>query len=400
MRRSFTYVVFPLLVAVVSVVVMETVVRTYFAFSVGPRVLLYGLVDDDGIRVLEGERPAERYERAASVGPAENPLSAADVFEAGYAKYTPNESRVDVDPETGEAFAVKINASGFRGDDFARVKSPGTVRILALGASATVGAHSRDDQTWPSSLEAILSERCGSRDYEVINLGIASLDSAGVLALFREEGIDLAPDLVLFYGGGTDSRRIRPEPTTEVRWVDRLRDYSMLVAFMDNMSDWRGRQFDPNVFGPRARAIASEFIGNLSRVEKTARRNGIGFIAITQQAQSSTVESAEMEGLSFASEHARIQQGIVDGRRVFQPSELDFLAHVQLVEALRLWTSRARITLVDGIEALDADRHELLGLVDLTPRGNRLLAEAVAGPVLEETCPVGAQAALADPAAR
>src|SRR5581483_8198980 len=57
----------------------------------------------------------------------------------------------------GRNIWVKVNALGFRGNEFEREKPPGTIRIACLGASTTFcGEVSSNDATWPAQLEKIL----------------------------------------------------------------------------------------------------------------------------------------------------------------------------------------------------------------------------------------------------
>ena len=394
-----TYVFLPITVVLGALLFMELVVRVLLGFStVGPRALVHGFVDAGGRPILEGDVPpiheAEAVGHRLRLGEVEASAWTADVPLAGYATFVPGKPRVDVDPVTGERFAVAINSRGFRGEEPAANKTPGTVRVVALGASPTFGAYSRDDETWPGALEAVLEARCEvGHDYEVVNLGVPGLASGEVRALFAAEGLPLEPDVVAFYGGAADSLRIASSPTRAQRLVARLRDYSLLVAFVDSTSDLRERAFSPKAHGVRSRRLVGDFLTNVAAIEGECSQRDVAFVAITQQASSATVPPDEAKGLTYAEERQRVEQAIADGREVLLPSEVSFLVHAAMMDALRDWTERGGVSRVDAIEALDGDRLELLGGADLSPRGNRLLAEAIAEEVLALTCSAPVDAA-------
>jgi lysophospholipase L1-like esterase len=100
---------------------------------------------------------------------------------------------------------VSINASGFRGRDFAIPKPPGTWRMLALGDSFTEGMQVNDEETFAARLEAAFADE--PRRVEVLNLGVSGHGTSDQLALLRIFGPRLEPDLVLlFFCLGNDVR--------------------------------------------------------------------------------------------------------------------------------------------------------------------------------------------------
>jgi hypothetical protein len=80
---------------------------------------------------------------------------------------------------------------GFRGGGFRREKTPGKVRVLALGDSMTYGLGVEDDETYSAVLEKL------DPRLEVVNAGVAGYSTAEELLLLREQGLRLAPDVVL-----------------------------------------------------------------------------------------------------------------------------------------------------------------------------------------------------------
>ena len=94
-------------------------------------------------------------------------------------------------------FEVRINRLGFRGPEIADKKPEGVTRILALGDSVTFGWGVNDTDTYVRRLEGALNRREDARRYEVINAGHLMFDTTQELALLRERGLPLDPDIVL-----------------------------------------------------------------------------------------------------------------------------------------------------------------------------------------------------------
>jgi len=97
------------------------------------------------------------------------------------------------------------NSRGFRGPEWPSGKSPGTVRIVALGGSTTYGIFSKTgEDTWP----ALLRERLGQRvavPVEVINLGVAAYTTHEILGVMSMVVPDLQPDIVLIHVGANEA---------------------------------------------------------------------------------------------------------------------------------------------------------------------------------------------------
>jgi lysophospholipase L1-like esterase len=94
----------------------------------------------------------------------------------------------------GEAeFRIEVghNALGYRGREIAREKPPGVRRVLLLGDSFAYGIGVADDETFAARLERLLP------GVEVINTGVNGYGTAQELLLLRDEGVALAPDLVV-----------------------------------------------------------------------------------------------------------------------------------------------------------------------------------------------------------
>ena len=90
----------------------------------------------------------------------------------------------------------QINAQGMRADrDFARAKPPGTLRIVSLGDSFTVGYEVDAQDTFSSVLESRL--RATGLSVEVMNAGVSGYSNAEECLYLERELFAYSPDLVL-----------------------------------------------------------------------------------------------------------------------------------------------------------------------------------------------------------
>jgi hypothetical protein len=99
-------------------------------------------------------------------------------------------------------YVPHINQFGYRGADFARSKTPGQVRILAVGDSFTFGVGSPDDVTIPVLLEKDLRAR--NFPVEVINAGIGATGTMQHYLNLRKIHLQHDPDLVVLLFDLTD----------------------------------------------------------------------------------------------------------------------------------------------------------------------------------------------------
>jgi lysophospholipase L1-like esterase len=144
-----------------------------------------------------------------------------------YAKYlkmrSPNREMSHQHRANTEAFLmgvdVKINSLGFRDREISVQKPPGTYRIVALGDSTTFGWGAPFDQTYPKVLEKSLNENPPSpkwSKYEVINTGVGNYNTAQELAMLKQNGLRLDPDMVTI---GWYINDAEPTPVPSNNWI-------------------------------------------------------------------------------------------------------------------------------------------------------------------------------------
>jgi len=80
------------------------------------------------------------------------------------------------------------------GETYPYLKKPGTFRIVCFGGSTT---ESHQQLNYPGMLQAMLRERTGRADIEVINLGHAAYSTAHSIILLAFDAVSWQPDLVI-----------------------------------------------------------------------------------------------------------------------------------------------------------------------------------------------------------
>lgn len=147
--------------------------------------------------------------------------------DAPYYKFKAN------DEYNWEGIPVKINSLGFRGPEFSVEKPAGVYRIISLGDSVAFGWEVLEEETYGRKLERILNERSDGLRYEVINVGIPTLNLETERNLLVQEVIKYQPDLVILdvtlvndiYGSGPDIL----EEQSLFQW---LRDHTYTWPFL------------------------------------------------------------------------------------------------------------------------------------------------------------------------
>lgn len=91
-----------------------------------------------------------------------------------------------------------VNASGYRGRDYPRDRTPGVPRIVALGDSSTFGYGVKWDEAYPAILERSLGK------VEVLNFGVVGYSAFQGEKLFSGRVLSFQPDLTLVAFGAVD----------------------------------------------------------------------------------------------------------------------------------------------------------------------------------------------------
>ncbi len=100
-----------------------------------------------------------------------------------------------------EYSGITTNSLGLRSPEV--TPKAGRIRVLCIGDSTTFGDDVRDAESWPWQLQAMLDERAPGR-FDVVNAGVPGWSSVQGLWYLEQEGLDLAPDIVIVTFGHND----------------------------------------------------------------------------------------------------------------------------------------------------------------------------------------------------
>jgi len=367
-----------LLAVLLTLFLFEVVARVATAITLGPKVLLYGT------SWARGTSEFQTWDQAAEIQDVAVVEHGAGA--AGYTKYTPSWTK-KMPLVGGAEGTARINNHGFRGDDFALKKPPGTLRVVALGASSTFGYFDRDEETYPAYLEERLREAlaeeplAGFTSVEVINFGIPHLESDQIRALFEAEALAIDPDVVTFYEGVNDTRRLERQASERAfNWVAS----KLLLVRWVQLTLWdRLESFDGDDLEHHLQDKADFFVGNIAAMAQVCSERGILFVAVAQQATSKTLTPEQLKQTSYAEEEALIRARLEERGRL-SGLELVFLIHCELNRGLRSWAETNDAPFVDVVALFDElkQRHHLVSWVHLSPHGNRMVAEALRDEIL------------------
>ena len=94
-------------------------------------------------------------------------------------------------------YVLRTNALGLRGPEVEVPKPPGTLRILAMGGSSTVGPGAKVEQTYVHRLARLLKSRFPGRTVEAVNAGVDGYRAEHGFFHFQRDLRHLQPDLVI-----------------------------------------------------------------------------------------------------------------------------------------------------------------------------------------------------------
>lgn len=152
-------------------------------------------------------------------------------------------------------YGLVTNRFGFRGHDIEADKPPRVIRIAALGASTTVGAHGQAF-SYPEFLEPWLNrwtaEHAPGVRVEVINAGREGITSADIAAIAKDEVMALEPDVFVYYEGANQ------------------------FAFRDRIAEAGERIVVPKDLSARTPLPGARHSALLRRLDVVIRRFGVG----------------------------------------------------------------------------------------------------------------------------
>jgi lysophospholipase L1-like esterase len=307
----------------------------------------------------------------------------SDKFD-GYFKYPPNSTLHNKLPEPG-----RINNHGFRGADFEVAKAPGTFRVVCMGGSSTFGYRARDQGTYPVLLQQLFDARPAGMRVEVINAGIAHLNSDHQVALVQSEVLDWQPDVITLYLAYNDAFYPRPES----RWqaaTKKADEYSAAFASLRKATNalfgdvivhqWTvfPLQSPPEQLALQIELHRERTRTNLETIAELALARGTRIVVARQPMTVwyQQYPDTPRAGLTYEDEvagaRARLEQnGAVDRW------DAVLLVHRALLEEIDAFAARHGFPVVDNVALIDAHPDGLATYVHLTEAANARLAQAL-----------------------
>lgn len=94
---------------------------------------------------------------------------------------------------------VRTNSYGMRDAEPLSSTDPGVIRIAAVGDSVTFGFLVKDNEAYPSALEAMIREKIGSsgNSIDVLNFGVGGYSTKDEVSVIEHKALPWKPDLIL-----------------------------------------------------------------------------------------------------------------------------------------------------------------------------------------------------------
>jgi lysophospholipase L1-like esterase len=278
----------------------------------------------------------------------------------------------------GARLHIKINSLGFRGDEFARVKPPHTIRIAVLGASTTFNAEvSSNHATWPHQLQELLRADYPDVTIEVVNAALGGYVAADNLKNLRHRVLPLNPDLVIYYEANNeivrDTRELALRQgliTTGGRspLVTTLSRYSLMfdLAYKNAIILARGRGGPAQKIDRVPRELPERFIGLLDqmRIELDRKSTPLMLSTFLVKYRRNQDRATQMTNADVAFYYMPWMSidGMLDAMDVYNQSILDY-------------AGRQHLAVVDDREAIPPDAEHFTDCMHLADKGAQAMAE-------------------------
>jgi lysophospholipase L1-like esterase len=225
---------------------------------------------------------------------------------------------------------IRTNSRGFRSPEIAEKVEPGVARIAFVGDSITLGWGVAEHETFAQQVVDALAS--SGRKVEAFNLGVGNYNTTQELALFRDVGADLKPDIIVLCYFINDAEPM-PQYSSDdwlsehsAAWVVfRYRLDSLLRQFGES-PDWKHYYralYEPDAGGwTQTRSALSGFAA-------TARDLGVALVVFH------IPELRELKPYQFADVTAQVR-AVVESERV---PFVDLLPAVEDLEPSSLWVT-------------------------------------------------------------
>ena len=225
---------------------------------------------------------------------------------------------------------IRTNSRGFRSPEIAEKAEPGVARIAFVGDSITLGWGVAEHETFARRIvDALVNS---GHKVEAFNLGVGNYNTSQELALFRDAGAGLKPDIIVLCYFINDAEPMPQYSSADwlsehsAAWVVfRYRVDSLLRKFGES-PDWK--RYYRALYQPDAAGWARTR-NALSRFAATARDLGAELVVFH------IPELRELKPYPFADVTAQIRT-VVESERV---PFVDLLPTVEDLEPSSLWVT-------------------------------------------------------------
>ena len=175
-----------------------------------------------------------------------------------------------------------FNSQGYRGPEMTVPKPQGSLRVVAIGDSNTLGWDGAGGANWPGFLHRLLSQQ--DPRFSVINAGVYGYSSYQGVIRFRQS-LQYQPDLALISFGSNDAH---PVTVTDHQfaergpgrsgWTTRLARFRLWQLWMSawrNLVSWRSG-------GLQARVPVEDYRNNLTEIIRLGKKHGVGVVLLTR----------------------------------------------------------------------------------------------------------------------
>ncbi len=225
---------------------------------------------------------------------------------------------------------IRTNSRGLRSPEIAEKAGDNVVRIAFVGDSIALGWGVAEHETFPHQVVAAL--RGAGYKVEGFNLGVGNYNTSQELALFREVGARLKPDIIVVCYFINDAEPMPDYPASgwldehSAAWVVFRYRLDSLFRQFGEQPDWKHYYralYDPNAEGwKRTKAALSGFAD-------TARALGAELVVFN------VPELRELRPYPFADITAEVRK-VVEQQGVFF---VDLLPSVEELEPSSLWVT-------------------------------------------------------------
>ena len=280
----------------------------------------------------------------------------------------------------GANIHIKINARGFRGEDFSVPKPPGTFRIVCLGASTTFAAEaSSNEAVWTHRLQEILRAAHPGRRIEVINAAVGGYVAADNLKNLQHRVLPLDPDLVIYYEANNEIVRdtqelairaglIGAEGRRQPAWVSTLSKVSLMfdLAYKNLAIAARSRDTSSPRIDRIPRELPSRFIGVLDQMRATLAERHVPLVLSTfvvkyrrDQDRQTQIRNADV---AFYYMPWMSIDGMLDAMDTYNQAILDY-------------GRRSGAPVIDDRAAIPPDADHFTDCMHLADKGNEAMAQ-------------------------